>query len=237
MLLSSAKRILLKISGNILQGQKASGICWETLYTICNHIAELAKYYEFALVIGGGNFFRGRDGKGYCPQGTADNMGMLSTIMNGLAFTAAFKKTGIHSRLFCAQQISGIGEIYSVDAAQDALNNKEIIICAGGLGHGAMTTDTAAVVRACELECDLILKGTTLQGIYSDDPMINSEAIFLPKLTYQYMIQQQLRMLDLTSITLALENNKPLIVFSLTTSEGLLGLFQGSSLCSVVTKN
>ena len=224
MLFSCAQRILFKISGQFLQGEKTGGICVHAARQICAHIASLTEH-QWIIVVGGGNFFRGKESRADFGSTISDHMGMMATYLNALALTALLKKEGVKAKIFCARAVEGVGECFSPSKIEECLGNKEVVICAGGLGHGCMTTDTAAVVRACELACDVILKGTRVQGIYDKDPVVYPEASFYPTLTYQEAIDKKLGVMDQTALVLAQENKKPMIVFSLLKG-GLLGLFQ-----------
>lgn len=233
MIFSSAKRILFKISGQFLQGDQKGGICAQVVGKICAQIASLPTY-QWVIVVGGGNFFRGKESRDNFGPHISDTMGMMATYLNGLALVGLFKKEGVKARLFCARAVEGVGEVFSPAVIEEALANKEVVICAGGLGHGAMTTDTTAVVRACELGCDLILKGTRVQGIYDKDPLIYPDASFYKTLTYREAITQKLGIMDQTALVLAEENKKPMVVFSLL-GEGILTLFNNTipyTLCS-----
>ena len=233
MIFPSAKRILFKISGQFLQGDQKGGICTQVTGKICAHIASLPEH-QWVIVVGGGNFFRGKESRANFGSHISDTMGMMATYLNGLALMGLLKKEGVKARIFCARGVEGVGEPFSPSAIEECLANKEVVICAGGLGHGAMTTDTAAVVRACELECDLILKGTRVQGVYDKDPMVYPDASFYKTLTYREAITQKLGILDQTALVLAEENKKPMIVFSLL-GEGILSLFNNTipyTLCS-----
>lgn len=215
MFFNTVRRILLKISGELLRGSTAShGLCFSFIHSLCCQLSQLSSY-QFVLVVGGGNFFRGRDGADNCPAHTADSIGMLATVMNGLALSQGLTHLQIPNRLLCARSIEGVGESYDPHKGMSALQRGEIVICAGGLGHGAMTTDTTAVVRGIELECDVILKGTHVQGIYSSDPITCKEAIFYPNISYTQALEQRLNVMDSTALTLAREHDKPIVVFSL----------------------
>jgi len=225
--IQTGQRILLKISGEFLQGSKTHGLCWDTLDQMCRSLSEL-KQFQWVIVIGGGNFFRGQEGAAYCGQGTADTMGMLSTHLNGLALAAGLSRFGVPSCIMTARAIEGVGEPFSVIKAKDALNDGSVVICTGGLGHGAMTTDTAAVVRACELDCDWIIKGTSVKGVYDADPKTHPDALFYPRISYAQAIAKNLKVVDMTALTLAQCYAKPMIIFSLQDAAGLLGLITGN---------
>lgn len=228
----SSGRILLKVSGEFLQGKQDHGVCWNTIDRFCRDIAGLSQY-QWVVIVGGGNFFRGRQGKSFCDMAAADMMGMLATGMNGIALLSLFRKIGKPAHLYSSRSCEVVGPTFNAHHAHERLEKGEVIICSGGLGHGAMTTDTTAVVRACELECDLILKGTKVKGIYSEDPMINQNACFFPHLTYEESLLRKLKVMDLTALTLAWEMKKDIIIFSLT--EGLQGLIEQKIQYSLLT--
>jgi uridylate kinase len=230
---------LIKLSGEFLQGEGTGGVCWDTLGLLSRQIKGLAPR-QIVLVLGGGNFFRGvqrytSQGETLCSLATADTMGMLATLLNALAFSEALHKEGVPNRLFSAQPMASIAEAYHPRQALRALQDGEVVLCAGGLGHGAMTTDTAAVVRACELECHMLLKGTSVQGVYSHDPKLHEEAVFYPTLSLQDALDRRLRIMDLTALTLALEHKKPILIFSLRPPNALVHLVQGTHPYSLLT--
>jgi uridylate kinase len=224
MSLTTVRRVLLKISGELLQGKKGHGLCFSTIHSLCLQLSRLPQY-QFALVMGGGNFFRGREGTENCPGHTADSIGMLATVMNGLAMSQSLTHLGIPNKLLCARSVEGVGEPFDPHKGIAALEQGEIVICSGGLGHGVVTTDTASVLRGIELDCDMILKGTKVQGIYSANPDIHKDAIFYPQISYAQALDQELNVMDSTALTLAKEHKKPIIVFSLKDFSNLGKLF------------
>jgi uridylate kinase len=227
MRITPGSRILLKISGEFLQGQGTHGVCWDTLDSITQALAELPEY-QWVIMVGGGNFFRGHQGASYCGQGIADSMGMMSTHLNGLALMAGFHRAGLNACLMTARRIEGVGSPFNVSDAHNALITGSVLICTGGLGHGAMTTDTAAVVRACELDCQWIIKGTSVKGIYSADPKKDPMAAFYPHTSYDAAIQNNLAIVDMTALTLAKAYSKSMIIFSLKDPQGLGAVLDGT---------
>ena len=227
MSIQPGQRIVLKLSGEFLQGEKTHGLCWDTVDRVCLMLADLP-LYQWIVVVGGGNFFRGQQGSVYCGQGIADTMGMMATHFNGLALSVGLGKLGVKSFVMTARFLDGVGEPFQVGSADRALNSGGIVICTGGLGHGAMTTDTAAVVRACELNAFCVIKGTSVNGVYSKDPRKHPDAIFYSDISYDQFIAQQLGVVDMTAITLAKSYQKPMIIFSLRHTQGLQGVLDQS---------
>lgn len=229
----SARRILFKISGQFLKGGGDQGLCWSTLDRLCQHLAQL-KDYQWVLVVGGGNFFRGTEGRSYCGDAISDTMGMMATHLNALGLVAGLERSGMETVLFTARAVEGMGRSFDAWEANKILNQGKVVLCSGGLGHGGMTTDTAAVVRACELSCDVILKGTQVAGVYAQDPLIFPDAFFYPHISYGDVLTQQLQVMDLAAIALALQCKKQMVVFSLSQG-GILGLFENRMPYSLLT--
>lgn len=229
-------RILLKLSGEAL-GRSAtsgcSGIVPDTLKSICTQIQQLSQY-RWAIVVGGGNFFRGMH-QTWCHRSTADRIGMLATGMNGLALQEMFNHIGVSSRVLSCGVCSGLGETYDPYRARRLLEEKEVVICVGGTGAGHVTTDTASVLRACEMDSQIILKGSFVDGVFDQDPKHFEDAKFLPKLTYTEVLEKRLSVMDSTAFTLAQEFNKTIIVFSILQKNALVNLFQGTLKHSVIS--
>jgi uridylate kinase len=224
MYIAPGQRISLKISGEFLSGQEHThGICWETLRTICKTLSQLTAY-QWVVILGGGNFFRGTQGALHCGQGIADTLGMMATHLNGLAFVAQLNQSGVSASLMTARHVEGVGQVFDVAKAEELLQKGSILVCTGGLGHGAMTTDTAAVVRACELNCAWILKGTSVDGIYTTDPKKDPHAKRYTHISYDQAISEQLGVMDMTALVLAKKYEKNMAVFSLRHPKGLAGL-------------
>jgi uridylate kinase len=223
----SGQRISLKISGEFLSGASKTkhGICWETLDDICQTLAQL-NAYQWVVILGGGNFFRGTQGALKCGQGIADAMGMMATHLNGLALVSGLIQGGVQASLMTARHVEGVGQTFDVVKAEELLQKGSVVVCTGGLGHGAMTTDTAAVVRACELGCSWILKGTSVDGIYDKDPKKYPSAQFYPHISYDQAIGEQLEVVDMTALILAKTYGKNMAIFSLNNPKGLGGLIE-----------
>ncbi len=225
-----ARRILLKLSGESLLGATSYGIDTETLQRIACEIIELHNSgLEIAIVVGGGNIFRGVNG---IEQGidrvTSDHMGMLATVMNALALQNAIESMKVESRVMSAVPMSSICEPYIRRRALHHLQKNRIVICAAGTGHPFFTTDSAAVLRASEMKCDILLKGTKVDGVYSADPFKNPDAIHYKTLTYDQILREKLNVMDMSAVGLARDNNLPLSVFSVTTPGSLINVLKGA---------
>ncbi|MCK5895740.1 MAG: UMP kinase [Cocleimonas sp.] len=223
------QRILLKLSGEALMGKLDFGIDPVILkQTATDVIEQQQKGVQLALVIGGGNIFRGA---GLAQSGidrvNADQMGMLATVMNALAMQDAIKKQGVNCRIMSALAIDQVGEPYSALAARDYLTQGDIIIFAAGTGNPYFTTDTAASVRAIEIQADILLKATKVDGIYDADPMKNNKAKRYDTLSYNEAISQELGVMDLTAMVLCRENKMPLGVFKLFDQGALAAMIAG----------
>lgn len=191
------------------------GLCWETVAKISAQIAQLKNQHQWVIMVGGGNFFRGRQLKGLCETNTADSLGMVATYLNGLALRDGLTAQGVVCDLWTAHGMDEVGKIFNAHRIQQALGSSEVIICCGGLGHGAASTDTAAFVRAYELNCHMILKATNVDGLYSDDPKRNPLAQRYESLTYGQALEQKLAIMDFGAMVLGLEHKRPCLIFSL----------------------
>jgi uridylate kinase len=227
------QRIVLKLSGEFLQGTQTHGLCWDTLDRLCHMVVALPQY-QWVVVVGGGNFFRGKQGAEYCGQGVADTMGMMATHFNGLALCARLQALGTCVSIMTARTVDGVGEPFQVMNADRLLHAGGIVVCTGGLGHGAMTTDTTAVVRACELDASCVIKGTSVNGVYSHDPKTCPDAVFYPTISWDQAIIQRLGVVDMTALVLAKSYEKPIIVFSLNHEAGLKGVLEQSIPYSII---
>lgn len=223
------KRILLKLSGEALLGSQSHGIDPQRLYNYCNEIkAAVEMGIEVAIVIGGGNIFRGMSGTQHgIERVKGDYMGMLATVINGLALQSEFTRLKCSSRLITAIPMEPVAEYYSKIKALTYLNKKEIVIFTFGTGNPYFTTDSAAALRAIEIEADVLLKGTRVDGIYSEDPEKNPKAERFSKITYEDAYNRGLKIMDLTAFTMCRENNMPLIVFDMNTTGNLKKLLEG----------
>ncbi|MAV64400.1 MAG: UMP kinase [Candidatus Marinimicrobia bacterium] len=232
------KNILIKISGEYLAGDKGFGISASIIQGLANNITEIySRGVQISIVIGGGNFFRGVEiaSRGM-DRVTADYIGMMSTVMNSLALQSALEKNNIESRVMSALTIKKVAEPYIRRRATRHLEKKRIVILAGGTGNPYFTTDTSAVLRAVEVGAKILLKGTKVDGVYSEDPCLNKEAIKYDNLTYKEAINKELKVMDLTAITLCKENDLPIIVFDITKKDSLKNIFDFKKEGSVISK-
>ncbi len=208
------KRVLLKLSGEALAGEKGMGIDPKTVKTICRELAEISALgVEMALVIGGGNIFRGLSSSARgMNRSNADYIGMLATVMNAVTLQDALESMGCPARVLSAIDIRELCEPYLYRNAVRHLEKGRIIICAAGTGNPYFTTDTAAALRGVELKCNVIIKATKVDGIYDKDPMKFSDAVRFDRLTYEETLRRHLKVMDATAIALAQENKIPVIV-------------------------
>lgn len=235
--MKTKKRILLKLSGESLAGKEKQGINTEKLKEYSLQIKEITQQgIQVGIVIGGGNIFRGLKGAGEgFDRVKGDYMGMLATIINGLALQSALESIGSKARLFTAFRTEPAGERYSKDKAVQALENGEIAIFSGGTGNPFFTTDSAAVLRAVEIEADHLLKGTRVDGIYSADPEKDQNAEKYSEISFKEVIKKELKIMDLTAFTMCKENNLPIIVFDMDTPGNLKKVIDGKNIGSLIS--
>lgn len=226
------KRILLKLSGEALMGEKQYGIDSKRLAEYAAEIKQVVdKGIEVAVVIGGGNIFRGLAGASAgMDRVQGDHMGMLATVINGLALQGALESTGIQTRLQSAIKINEVAEPFIRRRAMRHLEKGRVVIFGGGTGNPYFTTDSAAVLRAIEIEADVILKGTRVDGIYTSDPEKDSNATKFDKISFQEVLSKGLKVMDSTAFTLSQENELPIIVFDMNTKGNLLKLLSGENI-------
>ncbi|MDR0506104.1 MAG: UMP kinase [Dysgonamonadaceae bacterium] len=232
------KRILLKLSGESLMGTKGYGIDENRLGEYASQIREIADMkIQIAIVIGGGNIFRGLSGatKGF-DRVKGDQMGMLATTINSLALSSALEKEGIKSKVFTAICMEPVGKYYSKQDALESMENGEVAIVSGGTGNPFFTTDTASVLRAIELETDVMLKGTRVNGIYTADPEKDPSAVKFDSISYDEIYNRGLKIMDLTATTLAKDNNLSIIVFDMDTVGNLKKVLLGENIGTFVHK-
>ncbi|MFL2659937.1 MAG: UMP kinase [Alphaproteobacteria bacterium] len=215
--MSKYKRVLLKISGEALMGQREYGLDPSMLSRIASEVkSAFSNGTEICLVIGGGNIFRGLSGAANgMERTTADYMGMLATVMNALGMQSALEEQGINTRVLSAIPMQTVCEPYIRRRAVRHMEKGRVVIFAGGTGNPFFTTDTAAALRASEMDCDAIFKGTNVDGVYDSDPKINKDAKKFYELSYLDVISKDLRVMDLSAVTLAKEKNIPIVVFSI----------------------
>jgi len=233
------RRILLKISGEMLAGSQSYGIHPEILTNLAEEIAEVVRMeVEVALVIGGGNIFRGIAASASgMERASADYMGMLATMLNALAFQNALEKIDVATRVLSAIEMRQLAEGYIRRRAIRHLEKKRVVIFAAGTGNPYFTTDTAAALRAMEIGADVILKGTKVNGIYDSDPTNNPDAIMYKEVSFMTVLNKTLKVMDATAITLCMDNKLPLIVFNLAESGNLKHIVQGKKIGTLVTQN
>ena len=232
------KRILLKLSGEALMGSHSHGIDPSRLNNYAKQIKEIQKEgVEIAIVIGGGNIFRGVSGssKGM-DRVQADYMGMLATVINGLALQNALENMDIPTRLQSAIKMESIAEPFIKRKATRHLEKGRVVIFASGTGNPYFTTDSAAVLRAIEINAEVILKGTRVDGIYNEDPEINKEAIKFDNISFEETIKKGLKIMDTTAFTLSKENELPIIVFDMNTKGNLTKVIMGENIGTKVSK-
>ena len=222
-------RILLKLSGEALLGNRSHGIDPNTINKYSREIKSIVDLgVEVSIVIGGGNIFRGLSGANNgIDRVQGDYMGMLATVINGLALQSSLEKIGLQTRLQTAINMEAIAEPYIKRKAVRHLEKKRIVIFGAGTGNPFFTTDSAAVLRAIEIEADVILKGTRVDGIYDDDPEINKNAIKFNEIKYDEAISKTLKIMDSTAFTLSKENKLPIIVFDINKTGNLKKIIEG----------
>jgi len=230
------KRILLKLSGEALMGDMDFGLDPKVLkQTAAQVVTQQQLGTQVALVIGGGNIFRGEGlVKGGINKVSADQMGMLATVMNALAMQDALHKQGVSCRVMTAMSIDSLGESFSAERARRYLNEGEVVIFAAGTGNPCFTTDSAASLRAIEIEADLLLKATKVDGIYSADPKKDPNAVRYEKLSFDDAIAQRLAVMDTTAMVLCNENNMPMRVFNMFDAGALAAIMDGQQIGTLV---
>lgn len=230
------KRVLLKISGESLMGVGSYGIDVSTVDRVAKEISQVCKLgVEICLVIGAGNIFRGLSGAAAgMDRASADYMGMLATVMNSLAMQNSLERLDFQTRIQSAISMTEVCETYTRRRAIRHMEKNRIVIFAAGTGNPYFTTDTAAALRASEMDCDAIFKGTKVDGIYDKDPMKDSDAIKFDKISYNEVLSKNLRVLDSSAVSLARDNNIPIIVFSIKENNSFLNIIEGKGNCSIV---
>ena len=228
------KRVLLKLSGEALAGEQKTGVNPEVVGKICDKIKEVVEMgVEVAIVVGGGNFWRGRQGL-EMERTTADYMGMLATAMNGLALQDALEARGIHSRVQTAIEMREIAEPFIKRKATKHLGKGRVVIFACGTGHPFFSTDTGAALRAAEIEADAILLGKAIDGVYSADPKLDPTAVKYDEITYQEVLNKDLKVMDSTATALCKDNNIPLVVFGIADPENIVRAVKGEKVGTIV---
>ena len=230
-------RILLKVSGESLLGDTKFGLDIKTITYIANEIKEVYKNkYEICLIIGGGNIFRGIQGTSEgIDRSTSDYMGMLATVINALSMQSALEKIDVPTRVQSAISMSQIAEPYIRRKAIRHLEKRRIVIFAAGTGNPFFSTDTAAALRASEMNCRIIVKGTKVDGIYDKDPITNEDANFYKKISYLEVLNKNLRVMDSTAISLAKDSKIPIIITNLGTKNSILNAIRGIGKFSIIS--
>ena len=229
-------RVLLKVSGEALMGPGGYGIDVATVDRIAADVREaVSDGCQVCMVIGGGNIFRGIAGaaKGI-DRATADYMGMLATVMNALAMQAALERSGLHSRVLSAIPMSTVCEPYIRRRAIRHMEKGRVVIFAAGTGNPFFTTDTAAALRAAEMACDALLKGTQVDGVYSADPKLDPTAERYDSLSYHEVLARDLKVMDASAISLSRENGIPILVFSIQSSGALAAVLRGEGRATII---
>jgi uridylate kinase len=226
---SAFKRILLKVSGEVLAGDQSFGIEPEFLHAVAAQIVNAHKSgVQIAIVIGAGNIFRGMAvaARG-ADRVTGDVMGMLGTVINSLALGDAIGQAGIPVKVYTSVPMPTIADTFTARDATQALDQGFVVVCAGGTGNPFFTTDTAAALKAIELRCDVLLKGTKVDGVYSEDPKKNPKARRYETISHEEVISRNLRVMDTAAFALARDNGLPILVYALNDKEGLMGVLNG----------
>lgn len=232
------KRILLKLSGEALKGNagESNAVDTEALASIVRQVTDIRRDgVEVALVVGGGNFFRGISGVAHgMMRTTGDFMGMMATVMNGLALRDAFEMEGVPCEIQSALPVEGVAPSVDLRHASHALGDGRIVVFAGGTGHPFFTTDTTAALRACEIGADALLKATKVDGVYSDDPVKDPDAERYEKLSYGEALEKRLGVMDSTAFSLCRDNGIKIVVFNFWEPEGLLRVSRGDTRIATV---
>ena len=231
------KRVLLKLSGEGLAGDKGYGIDNHILNSVAEDIKEIINAgVQVGIVVGGGNIFRGVAGTSMGVDRTAgDNIGMLATLMNSLMIQSALKSIGIDARVLSAFKVEKACEFFIRDRAINHLNNGRVVIIAGGTGNPFFTTDSAAALRAAELDCDVLMKATQVDGVYDKDPQKFSDAVKYEEISHSDAIKQNLKIMDTTAFALTMDNNIPILVFKLLEKGNLLKAVSGEKIGTTVS--
>lgn len=231
------KRVLIKISGEALAGKKKTGFDFDFISDVCEVLkANADRGIEIGIVIGGGNFWRGvKDGAGKVERVSADRMGMLATVMNCVAVCDVLKQMGAKAKVMTALEVQGVGERYDTLKAIEYMQQGYIVLFAGGSGCPFFSTDTAAALRAAEIHADAILLAKNIDGVYSDDPRVNPEAVKFDHIDYEEVLARKLAVMDTTATSLAMDNSLPVIVFALAQPENISRVIEGEEIGTTVS--
>ncbi len=230
------KRVLLKLSGEALSGAAGTGLDFRIMAQVCGVIAKCVSLgVEVGIVVGGGNFWRGvKNGEGRMDRARADYMGMLATVMNCLALQDVLQQQGVEAKVLTAMEIGHVGELFSVDKADEYLRAGKVVICGGGVGSPYFTTDTGAVLRAALIGAEAILLAKNVDGVYSADPRKDPDAVKFDTITYQEVLDRNLAVMDSTATCLAMDNHIPVYVFALNDPENILCALRGENVGTLV---
>ena len=233
---SPYRRILLKMSGEVLAGRRGFGVDPAVINNLAGQVKSVVDAgIQVGIVIGGGNFFRGISIESTgLDRVSGDYLGMLGTVMNSVAFQNALERQGLETRVLSAISVTQLAESYIRRRAIRHLEKNRVVICAGGTGNPYFTTDTASVLRGIEIGADLIMKGTKVDGVYDEDPKVNPQANKFQHLTYEEVIEKKLRVMDLTAITLCMENGLPIVVFNIQKEGNMLDAALGNPVGTIV---
>ncbi len=232
------KRILLKLSGEALAGDKKRGLDFDVINSVCKTVKECVDLgVQVGIVVGGGNFWRGvKDGGGHMDRTRADHMGMLATTINSLAVADVLEQLGVAVRVQTAIEMRALAEPYVRNRAIRHLEKGRVVIFGCGTGNPFFSTDTAAVLRAAEMDADVIMKATNVDGVYDSDPKKNADAIKFDELTYDEVLARHLNVMDITATSLSMDNDIPIIVFSMQDCENIKRVVLGEKIGTVVRK-
>ncbi|MEE8319636.1 MAG: UMP kinase [bacterium] len=230
------KRVLLKISGEALLGSESFGLDLGELKTIAEEVAQVHELgTQIAVVVGGGNIFRGAGEKQTkIERTTGDYMGMIATVINALAFQNMLEGAGVPTRVQSAIEMSQVAEPYIRRRAIRHLEKGRVVVFSAGTGNPFFTTDTAAALRAMEISAEILMKATKVDGVYSDDPLVNPEAEKFNTLTYEYVLEKRLKVMDSTAIALCMDNNMPIVVFNLKKRGNMIRAVKGEAVGTLV---
>ncbi len=231
------KRVLIKLSGEALAGEQGHGLNENVISKVVEQIAQVhAMGVQIALVIGGGNFWRGRDGK-KMDRTTADHMGMLATVMNSLAMMDALEKRGVNTRVQTALTMTNVAEPYILRKALSHFEKGRVVIMACGTGNPYCSTDTAAAQRACEIQADILMMAKNIDGIYDSDPKTNPNAVKYDHINFLDIIKNGIKAMDATAATMCMENNIPVVAFGLDEENSIVRVACGEKLGTIIDNN
>ena len=229
------QRILLKLSGEALAGEKKTGFDEATVTKVAMQVKEIVDSgVQVGIVIGGGNFWRGRTSE-TIDRTKADQIGMLATVMNCIYVSEIFRYVGMGTEVFTPFQCAAFTELFSKDKAVSALNSGKVVFFAGGIGHPYFSTDMGTVLRAIEIEADIILAAKAIDGVYSADPKLDANAVKYDQLSFEEIVDNKLGVIDLAASVLCMENNMPMLIFGLNEPDSIIEAVKGNSKGTIIT--